>query len=62
MMENYICPMTIITNWKLNKRLEYVEDIILQWMKMTLLFTLFLDEDDGKLYLSNDHNNKLEIE
>ena len=45
----------------LNKQLEYVKDIIPKSMKLNRIFTLFLDEDNGRLYVSDYHNKKLAI-
>ena len=45
----------------LNKQLEYVKDIIPASMKMSRIFTLFLDEDNGRLYVSDYNNKKLAI-
>ena len=45
----------------LNKQLEYVKDIIPTSMKLNKIFTLFLDEDDGRLYVSDTCNKKLAI-
>ena len=42
----------------LNKQLEYVKDIIPASMNMSGIFVLFLDEDNGRLYLS-DYNNSI---
>ena len=43
----------------LNKQLEYVKDIIPSSMKLNHIFTLFLDEDNGRLYVSDYLNKKL---
>ena len=45
----------------LNKQLEYVKDIIPTSMKMVNIFTLFLDEDNGRLYVSDYNTMKLAI-
>ena len=45
----------------LNKQLEYVKDIIPASMNISGMFTLFLDEDNGRLYLSDNCNKKLAI-
>ena len=46
----------------LNKQLEYVKDIIPTSMNMSNIFTLFLDEDNGRLYLSDiNYNDNLAI-
>ena len=45
----------------LNKQLEYVKNIVPISMKLSLFFVLFLDEDNGRLYLSDYNNSKLAI-
>ena len=45
----------------LNKQLEYVKDIIPYSTKLNRIFTLFLDENNGRLYLSDFDNKKLVI-
>ena len=45
----------------LNKQLEYVKDIIPTSMKMSYIFTLVLDEDSGRLYVSDYYKKKLAI-
>ena len=45
----------------LNKQLEYVKDIIPASMKMSSIFTLFLDENNGRLYVSDYYKMKLAI-
>ena len=45
----------------LNKQLEYVKDIIPASTKLDGIFTLYLDEKNGRLYLSDNNNKKLVI-
>ena len=45
----------------LNEQLEYVKDIIPTSKNLNSIFTLFSDQDSGRLYVSDYYNKKLAI-